>query len=63
MASAKSVVAWGDVPLFGERCCALFASRIGDVDAVCAALVMERHRVEHSDESSAEHRDFMASEF
>ena len=27
------------------------------------ALVVERHRVEHSDESRTEHRDFMAFHF
>ena len=63
MASAKSVVACGMFHSSAKRCCALFASRIGDVDAVCAALVVERHRVEHSDESRTEHRDFMAFHF
>ena len=31
------------------------------MDTVCPALVVERHRIEHSDEPRAEHRDFMTS--
>ena len=44
-----------DAPLGGEFRGAIGRTRIDDVDPIAAAMAVEGHRVEHTDQAGAEH--------